>query len=128
MGPMRSRAINSHLASASLTCEEKYKNRGSGLLIKGCSLKPKYLMIASISIHAGKYEIVWQYSLHFVKRGVKVATTLRPSGTSEMYKSSIPTRTIQQGNVQAAFDPSHRLPIPLRHGCPHPTSCSKWWV
>src|SRR2546423_3762846 len=52
MGPMRSRAINSHLASASLTWEAKYKNLGSGLLINGCSLKPKYLTIASISIIA----------------------------------------------------------------------------
>src|SRR6266446_3941493 len=52
MGPIRSRAINSHLASASLTCEEKYKNLGSGLLINGCSVKPKYLTIASKSIIA----------------------------------------------------------------------------
>src|SRR6266478_8461625 len=52
MGPIRSRAINSHFASASLTCEEKYKNLGSGLLINGCSLKPKYLTIASLSIIA----------------------------------------------------------------------------
>src|SRR5207253_5482467 len=50
MGPIRSRAINSHLARASLTCEEKYKNLGSGVLINGCSFKPKYLMIASVSI------------------------------------------------------------------------------
>src|SRR5207302_7701271 len=52
MGPMRSLAMNSHFASASLTSEEKYKNLGSGLLINGCSLKPKYLTIASISIIA----------------------------------------------------------------------------
>src|SRR6266700_8032207 len=52
MGPIRSRAINSHFASASLTWEEKNKNLGSGLLINGCSLKPKYLTIASISIIA----------------------------------------------------------------------------
>ena len=50
MGPTRSRAMNSHLARASRTCEEKYKNLGSGLVEKGCSLKPKYLMIASVFI------------------------------------------------------------------------------
>src|SRR5437660_11408916 len=103
MGPMRSRAINSHFASASLTWEEKYKNRGSGLLIKGCSLKPKYLMIASISILAGSSEIVWQESLQFVKRGVKVATTLLPSGTVEMSISSIPKRQFSTGDKRYVF-------------------------
>src|SRR2546421_11826700 len=83
MGPMRSRAINSHFASASLTWEEKYKNLGSGLLINGCSLKPKYLTIASISIVGGNFRIVWQQSRQFVKRLVKVAPTIASWGKSD---------------------------------------------
>ena len=39
-----------HLASASLTWKENYKNLGLGLVEKGCSWKPKYLMIASVFI------------------------------------------------------------------------------
>src|SRR5437667_3318329 len=80
MGPIRSRAINSHFANASLTWEEKYKNLGSGLLIKGCSVKPKYLTIASISIVGGNFRIVWQYSHQLVKRGAKLAATFPFTG------------------------------------------------
>src|SRR5258708_28880167 len=83
MGPIRSRAINSHLASASLTWEAKYKNLGSGLLINGCSVKPKYLSIASISIIA---PIMSQYgnNASTLSRGESKWHQLLPLGVKVM--------------------------------------------
>src|SRR6266487_3768429 len=107
MGPIRSRAINSHFASASLTWEEKNKNLGSGLLINGCSLKPKYLTIASISIIApimsqygnnastlSRGESKWHQLL---PRGVKVVATLPVRGKVAHYLFHTKTQNYKRG-------------------------------
>src|SRR5258708_40059264 len=101
MGPIRSRAINSHLASASLTWEAKYKNLGSGLLINGCSVKPKYLTIASISIIV---PIMSQYgnNASTLSRGESKWRQLCPQGAKLQVISSIPERQCGAGDQTTA--------------------------
>src|SRR6266487_5667455 len=128
MGPIRSRAINSHLASASLTWEAKYKNLGSGLLINGCSLKPKYLTIASISIIApimsqygnnastlSRGESKWHQLL---PRGFKVVATLPVRGKVAHYLFHTKTPNYKRGYKErsSAKNTAKTNPGPLQ-GC-----------